>query len=431
MSNPYPDSELFKLNRRRLIALMDENSMAILFSNDLMPRNGDQFFPFRQSSDLFYLTGIDQEETILLLFPECPLAKYREVLFIRKVNEQAAIWEGNKYTQQEAERISGIKTVMWNESFDDTLKLLSTMTNSIYFNSNEHTGAPDKPESLQMRKGKQIKEKYPFHQYLRLAPLMKELRLIKQEQEVKVIQHACDITASAFKKVLQNIKRGMNEYEVEADLTREFLYSGARGHAYAPIVAAGKNASILHYTKNNSEITDGDLLLFDVGCEYYNYASDMSRTIPVSGRFTMRQKEAYNAVLRVFKQARAMMKPGTTIDKINKKVEKLLQEEHIKLGLYTCEDVKDENEAERLVKKYYPHGTSHFMGLDVHDVGTKYERLEAGMVLSCEPGIYISEENIGIRIENDILVTLDEPVDLMKDVPLEAEEIEETMNKKG
>lgn len=430
MSYNYLDKKFFSNNRKRLKPLMKHDALAVMFSADMMPRNGDQHYPFRQNSDLFYLTGIDQEETVLLFFPDCPLEQYREVLFIRKTNERIATWEGHKYTQDEAREISGIKNVMWTDSFEGVMNQVSTLSSNIYLNRNEHWGAPEIPESKEVREGKKLVKKYPFHQFHRLAPLMTELRLIKDKPEIDTMRHACRITAKAFERVTGFVKPGLNEYQVEAEITHEFFRSGAKGHAYAPIVAAGKNATVLHYIDNNSTIEDGDLMLFDIGCEFENYSSDLSRTIPVNGRFTDRQKQVYNAVLKVFKQARDMIRPGITIDEINKKVEKLLMEEHIKLGLYKQEDVVEKEEAQKLVKTYYPHGTSHFMGLDVHDVGTKYERLEAGMVLSCEPGIYIREENIGIRLENDILVTTGDPVDLMEEIPIEAEDIERMMQEK-
>lgn len=427
MTKRYLNSDLFVYNRKRLEPLMERDSAAILFSNDMMPRNGDQHFPFRQNSDLFYLSGIDQEETILVLFPDCPLEQFREVLFIKKTNERIATWEGHKYTMEEARQLSGIQNIQWTDAFEGAINQISTLCNHFYLNQNEHWGAPKIPKSLQMREGQKLQQKYPFHSYHRLAPLLTELRLIKQQQEIDNIQHACNITAAAFDRAMKYVRPGLNEYQVEAEITHEFLKSGATGHAYAPIVASGKNATILHYIDNNSNLEDGDLILFDIGCEYDNYASDLSRTIPVNGKFTARQKEVYNAVLRVFKQARAMMKPGITIDTINNQVEKLLMHEHIKLGLYSENDIQNKEEAQKLVKKYYPHGTSHFMGLDVHDVGTKYERLEAGMILTCEPGIYIAEEKLGIRIENDILITLNEPIDLMENIPIEVDEIEKIM----
>lgn len=427
MSQNLLNSRFYTANRNRLKMLMEEDAVAVVFSNDLMPRNGDQYFPFRQNSDLLYLTGIDQEETILLFFPDSPLEQFREVLFIRKTSEKIATWEGHKYTQEEAREISGIQNIKWTDSFQSVLTQVSSLSSKFYLNQNENPGAPDIPESKQLREGKKLKQKYPFHQFYRLAPLMKELRLIKQQAEIDTMRQACDITANAFKRIMQFVSPGLNESQVEAEITHEFLLSGARGHAYAPVIASGKNATVLHYIENDKEMKDGDLILFDIGCEYNNYASDMSRTIPVNGKFSARQKEVYNAVLRVFQQAKEMIKPGISIEQINQKVEQLMIQEHIKLGLYNHEDVQDKEKAHELVKTYYPHGISHFMGLDVHDLGTKYERLEAGMVLSCEPGIYIPQEEIGVRIENDILVTLDKPVDLLVDVPIEAEEIEKYM----
>ncbi|MFO8087030.1 MAG: aminopeptidase P family protein [Bacteroidales bacterium] len=419
--------EFFQKNRERLAHLMQADTVCVLFSNDMMPRNGDQYFPFRQNSDLYYLTGIDQEETILLLFPDSPLKQLREVLFLRKADAKTAVWEGHKYSKAEAGEISGIEEVMWVDSWPDVIKQVATLSPEFYLNQNEHWGAGEDSFSRQMIEGKKLKERFPFHRFSRLAPLMKELRLIKQYSEIEVIQKACTITHNAFEHVLKMVKPGLKEYEIEAEITYHFLKAGATGHAYAPIVASGKNATILHYTDNQDEVNDGDLILFDIGCEYQHYASDMSRTIPANGKFSKRQREVYNAVLEVFKAARAMIRPGVTIDEINRKVENLLMKKHIELGLYTTEDIRDDEKARALVKNYYPHGTSHFMGLDVHDTGTKYERLEAGMVLSCEPGIYIQEEKMGIRLENDILVTLDGPVDLMKDIPIEADEIEQLM----
>lgn len=427
MRQPIQTKEFFQKNRERLAHLMQADTVCVLFSNDMMPRNGDQYFPFRQNSDLYYLTGIDQEESILLMFPDSPLKHFREVLFLRKSDSKMAVWEGHKYSKEEGRDISGIEEVMWVDSWPDAIKQVATLTSVIYLNQNEHWGSGENPLSRQKREGKKLKDRFPFHQFARLAPLMKELRLIKQASEIEVMQTACNITHKAFERVMKVVKPGLNEYEIEAEITFYFLKAGATGHAYAPIVASGKNATILHYTDNHDEVKDGDLILFDIGCEYQHYASDMSRTIPANGKFSQRQREVYNAVLEVFKAARALIIPGATIDEINQRVEVLLMQKHIKLGLYTAEDIRDDEKARTLVKTYYPHGTSHFMGLDVHDTGTKYERLEAGMVLSCEPGIYIPEEELGIRLENDILVTLDGPVDLMKDIPIEADEIEQWM----
>ncbi len=422
-------SDFFIRNRQRLGSMMDDNMLAVLFSNDKMPRNGDQYFPYRQSSDLYYLSGISQEDTILLVYPDCPLEEYREVLFLRHDDQHTAVWEGSKYSQEEASERSGVKTVFWVHSFEGVLRQAATWAEGIYLNDNEHWGAPLVPLSRHFREGKKLQERYPWHTYSRLAPLMTQLRLIKEREEVEVIRQACAITAKAFERVCTYLKPGMKEYELEAEIIHEYLRQGAHGHAFDPVVAWEKNATVLHYTQNNSTIGSYGLLLLDTGCEYHHYASDLSRTIPVTGRYSKREREIYNAALDVFKKARQMMTPGTTIEEINVNVRELLIEKHIQLGLYTIGDIRDSQQKQKLIKTYYPHGTAHFMGLDVHDVGNRYERLEEGMVLTCEPGIYIREENIGVRIENDILVTSGGPVDLMDGlVPLEADAIEEKMN---
>lgn len=428
MKYPQLNSSLFEKNRRKAIKNLHSNSLAIIHSNDQMPRNGDQYHPFHQSPDLFYLTGIDQEKTILTLCPNHPNKSLREILFIIESNEKIAVWEGHKYTKEEAIETSGIKTIKYLNEFESTFRELSINSESIYLNLNENPKFKTDVVSADERFIDVLKKNYPAHELKRLSPIMKQLRLRKESEEIELMQEACDITNKAFHRILKFVKPNVTEYEVEAELTHEFIWNRANGHAYAPIIASGKSACILHYIENNKKCNDGDLLLMDFGAEYANYAADCTRTIPVNGKFTPRQKECYESVLSVMKKATNWLTPGTTINKINERVEKLCQEEHIKLGLYTQEDVNKQDPNKPLFKKYFPHGTCHFIGLDVHDVGDRTSILEEGMILTCEPGIYIPEENIGIRIENDIVVGLS-PKDLMKDIPREVEEIEQLMAK--
>jgi Xaa-Pro aminopeptidase len=424
------DKNLFVENRKRFTAQMKENSLAIFVSNDEMPKSADQTFTFKQNPDLFYLSGVDQEETFLILFPDSPIEKYKEVLFVRKTNEYLAIWEGEKLNQEQARSVSGVQTVLWSEEFPNILKMLMVQTKGVYLNLNEHDRSSWQVPYHELRFAKELQEKYPLHEYHRAAPILHQQRAIKSQYEVALMQTACDITGKGFRRVLQFTKPGVYEYEIEAEITHEFLCNRATGHAYHPIIASGKDSCVLHYNKNNKICVEGDLLLMDFGAEYANYAADLTRTIPVSGKFTPRQKEVYNAVLRVMKQATQMLRPGTTIDEVNKEVGKVVEAELININLLKAEDVKNQDPEKPLYKKYFMHGTSHFLGLDVHDVGNRYAAIQPGMVFTCEPGIYIREENIGIRLENDILVTDGNPVDLMKNIPLEAEEIEALMNQK-
>lgn len=419
-------SSLFQKNRKKLSARIDKNSVAIIHSNDEMPRNGDQYFSYRQSSDFFYLCGIEQEKSILVICPDYVNESLREILFILKPNKKLEIWEGHKLTLKEAQEISGIKTVKWIEDFPIVLGELLQNNSKIYLNLAENTKFQPEIATRDTRKQKELKKKYPLHQYDRLAPVLAELRTIKEEEEISIIKQACAITNKAFRKVLQTVKPEMYEYEIEAEMTHAFIKNGAKGHAYAPIIASGKNACILHYVDNDAKCNDGDLLLMDFGAEYANYAADCSRTIPLNGKFTERQKACYQSVLSVLKKAQKLLVPGATINEVNKKVNSMMEEEMIKLGLFTEEDVDKQDEADPLYFKYFMHGTSHFIGLDVHDVGGKDLELKKGMILTCEPGIYIEEEGIGIRLENDILVD-DEPVNLMLDIPIEIDEIEASM----
>lgn len=421
--------QLFIKNRERLSSNLRSKSLAIFNSNDQMPRNGDQNFPFRQNSDLFYLSGIDQEQTILTLFPDCPIEKYREILFLRETNETIAVWEGPKLTKPEATAISGVKTILWLTEFDAVLKELMAHACNVYLNSNENIRFDTPVPYRDVRFAKELMIKFPLHRYRRAARIMTKIRTIKTEFEIELIRKAIDITAKTFDRLLKYVKPGVAEYEIEAEMQHEFIRRKASGNAFAPIVGSGKNACSLHYGDNKDICKDGDLVLIDFGAEYANYPADLTRTIPINGKFTQRQKDCYNAVLRVMKKAKTLLVVGTTIDKYHEEVCKLMEKEMIGLGLFTAEDVKKQDPDKPLFKKYYPHGTSHYMGIDVHDLGYKHEPIKAGMFFSCEPGIYIPEEGIGIRIENDILITDDGQIDLCEHIPIEVEDIERLMKK--
>ena len=424
---PVP-SKLFVNNRKHLVDRLPANSLVVLHSSDQHPRNGDQFFPFRQQSDFFYMSGIDQEKSILVMAPDCPNKKFRECLFLLETNEQIAIWEGHKYTKEEAQKISGIEDVYWLDDFEAALKEVLADTKTVFLNSNEYVKFFSEVPDRNLRFARQFKEQYPLFKLDRVAPLMTELRLIKSEEEIKLLKTACEITRKGFERILRFVKPGKYEFEIQAEIDHEFTVNRASGHGYAPIIASGSSACVLHYIENDKPCNDGDLLLLDFGAEYANYTADMSRTIPVNGKFTTRQKDCYNAVLKVFKKAKNLYYAGNTINNLNEQVNKLMEKELIGLGLFTEEEVKKQDAEKPLFKKYFMHGTAHFLGLDVHDVGSKDEPFKPGMVLTCEPGLYIREENIGIRIENDILITENGPVDLMEKIPVEADEIERIMN---
>jgi len=421
------DASLFIHNRENFRHHLKPCSLAIFNSNDIMPTNADGTMAFRQNNDLFYLSGIDQEESILLLFPDAKDTRSQEILFVRETNDHILTWEGYKLTKDEARAVSGIQTIFWTSEFKQVLQTLMAEAEHVYLNSNEHLRAVVEVETRDARFLKWIKETYPLHQYERSTPIMHLLRAIKSETEIALIRQACSITEKAFRRLLQFVKPGVMEYEVEAEIFHEFLRHRSRGPAYGSIIASGANACILHYVDNNRECKDGDVLLLDFGAEYANYASDLTRSIPVSGTFTKRQKEVYNAVLQVMKTAKNMLVPGNTLDQYHAFVGTVMQHELVKLGLLNDSDVKNQDPEKPLYKKYFMHGTSHFLGLDVHDVGNKYRPFEAGMVFTCEPGIYIREEGLGIRLENDILITSNGPVDLMENIPLEAEDIERLM----
>lgn len=421
--------EIYIQNRRNLTKALKPRSLAVFNANDIMPTNADGTMPFRQNNDLFYLTGIDQEESILLLFPDCPQEHHREVLFLKETNEEIAIWEGHKLTKQEATELSGVSTVYWLDDFKKIFHLLMGKCEEVYLNSNEHTRAVVEVETRDVRFIKWCREIFPLHNYNRVTPHMHDLRAIKSSAEVAQIQTACDITEEGFRSILKIVRPGILEYEIEAEYAHEFIRRGSRGFAYTPIIASGSNSCVLHYIDNDQPCKEGDLLLMDVGAEYGNYNADMSRTIPVSGKFTERQKAVYNAVLRVMKAAKNILKPGVLIADYHKEVGEIMTKELVELGLLTMNEVNNQEADWPAYKKYFMHGTSHHLGLDVHDVGNWDNTIEAGMVFTVEPGIYIREESIGIRLENNIVITSGGHDDLMKNIPIEAEEIEELMNK--
>lgn len=424
------NAQLFVENRKKLVASLPANSMAIILANDEMPRSADQAFVFRQNPDLFWLSGIDQEKTILIIYPDCPNPLFREALFLRKTNEIIAVWEGHKYTMAEAREASGISQIFWEESFEGALKSLMTYCDKVFVNINENDRNDNVVPYKDIRFANELKYNYPAHEIKRLGPIMAKLRSVKHPLEIDTIKQACNITRDAFKRVLHFMKAGVMEYEVEAEIIHEFICQRATGHAYTPIIASGASACVLHYIENNRPCNDGDLVLMDFGAEYANYAADLTRTIPANGKFTQRQKDVYNAVLRVMKQAKTMLKPGVILADYNKEVGQIMEAELIGLGLLDKDAVAKQDKENPLYKKYFMHGTSHFLGIDVHDIGNRYAPMQAGNVFTCEPGIYIPEEKLGIRIENDILITADGIVDLMADIPIEVEEIEDLMNAK-
>ncbi|MEO6728477.1 MAG: aminopeptidase P family protein [Candidatus Dojkabacteria bacterium] len=422
------EKELFIKNRLDFTSKVNKKGIAIINSNDEFPRSGDQIYPFKQNADFFYLSGIDQEQSILLLFPDCPNPLYREVLFLRQTNEHIAIWEGHKYTKEEAKVISGIKNIYWTAEFWAILSSIIHYADQIYLNTNENDRFSNAVPYQDLRFINELKSKYPLHHYERAALIFRSLRPIKSDIEISYTQKSCDITNDAFRRILKFIKPGVGENEIEAEIIHEFIKQQATGHAYSPIIASGKNACILHYNDNNQPCKDGEVILFDFGAEYGNYNADMSRSVPVNGKFSKRQKEVYNSVLHVMKESIKMLVPGTIWNEYHEEVGKLMTGELIKLGLLDKHDVVKQDPLVPAYKKYFMHGTSHHLGIDVHDFASRYEPFAVGNILTCEPGIYILAEGLGIRLENNILITENGPVDLMAKIPIEAEEIEEIMN---
>jgi len=428
MKYPQINQDLFILNRKNFIKELNNNSLAIFQSQDEFPRSGDQNFVFKQNPDLFYLTGIDQEQTILLLYPDCPNPLYRQVLFLRQTNDYIKVWEGYKYTKEQAKATSGIESIFWLEDFDNILHSIVNYADNIYLNTNENDRYAHTVPYRDIRFIEQMRSKYPLHHYERSAPIMRGLRAVKSDIEVELTKKACGVTRDAFERVLKFIKPGVKEYEIEAEIIHEFIRQGGTGHAYTPIIASGHNANILHYIDNNQECKAGDVILFDFGAEYANYNADMSRSVPVNGKFTQRQKDVYNAVLHVMKEATKLLVTGTVWNTYHEQVGEIMTEQLVNLGLLSTADVKNQNPAWPAYKKYFMHGTSHHLGIDVHDFAGRYTSFAAGNILTVEPGIYIPEEGLGIRLENNILITATGNIDLMADIPVEAAEIEDIMN---
>ena len=421
-------STLFIKNRAKLIELLPPKSMVIISSNDIMPTNADGTMGFKQNSDLYYLSGLDQEETLLILYPDAPEDQYKEIAFVKETSELIEIWEGHKFTKQEAIEISGIKNIQWTSNFEQVLKTIIYSAEQIYLIDNEHIRNSSLVETQNDRLNLEIKEKYPLHKIERLAPLLNVIRMQKETIEIEALQKAIDITEKAFRRILKFTKPGVFEYEVEAEFIHEFIKNRSNGFAYTPIIASGSNACVLHYIENTLACKDGDMLLLDVGACYANYNADMTRTIPVNGRFTKRQKQVYEAVHDVLNFATQMMTSGTYWVDYQKEVEKYTESKLIDLGLFTRKEVENQDKNQPLFKKYFMHGVAHHLGIDVHDVWDKYKPFASGMVLTCEPGIYIREEGLGIRLENNLLITDKGAVNLMNNIPIHWEEIETLMN---
>ena len=429
MEQPKFTKDFFINRRRALLQAIPQNSTVFVVSSDQLPRNGDQTFPYRQNSDLFYLTGIEQEQTILALCPNHPKQKFREVLFIRRSSKELEKWVGHKLTVDEAREISGIQNVLWYDQFEDNLSELMFYSDNVFIATNENMGYRRFYNDSDYRFIERLKFLYPLHNYRRLAPYLINLRLRKQPEEIEVIRYAIDLTARAFERVLKFVRPGVKEYEVEAEIIHEFYRHGVRSVAYQSIIASGKNACVLHYINNNDVCRDGQMLLMDFGAEYLNYAADLTRTIPVNGKFTRRQLDIYQAVLDVQRQMiDKYINPGVTIDFLNQKSKELMAQRLVDLKLLDKQVLhQPQDTIIDKVNKYYPHGLSHFLGLDVHDVGTKNIALEPGMIITVEPGIYIDDEGIGVRLENDVLITEDGNIDLMSQIPILPQDIEQIM----
>ena len=421
-------AELFKKNRAKLYAQLPPKSIVVISSNDIMPTNADGTMGFRQNSDLFYLSGLDQEETLLILYPDAPEAQWREIAFVRETSELIQIWEGHKYTKEEAIQTSGIQNIQWTSNFDRLLKTLIYSANHLYLTDNEHLRNSSVVQTQNARLGSTLRSTYPNHTIGRLAPILGDLRMQKEPEELHALQVACDITEKGFRRILNFTKPGVTEYEIEAEFIHEFTRNRSEGFAYTPIIASGANACVLHYIDNALPCKDGDMLLLDVGASYANYNADMTRTIPVNGRFSPRQKQVYQAVHAVLNYATEIMQPSVFWVDYQKEVESYMEGQLIDLGLFSRADVEKQNPANPLFKKYFMHGVAHHLGLDVHDVWDKYKPFQEGMVLTCEPGIYIQEEGLGIRLENNLVIQTGTNTNLMKNIPLDWEEIEDLMN---
>jgi Xaa-Pro aminopeptidase len=422
---------LFTRNRHNLRALLKPSSIVILHANDIYPTNADGSLGFKQNSDLFYLTGVDQEDTVLVLMPDAIDPKEREILFVKETSELIAIWEGQKLTKEKAAEVSGIERIEWSHTFESFLHRWVPQMDHVYLSTNEHLRASVAVETRNARFIRECQARYPLHRYERLSQLMHRLRIIKGVEEIRLLQKACDITEAGFRRLLGFIKPGVGEWEIEAELLHEFVRRGSRGFAYAPIIGSGKNACVLHYVENDCVCQDGEMVLLDVAAEYAGWNSDLTRTVPVNGKFSPRQRAVYDAVLRVFRGANEILRPGNTPLEYQKAVVEIMDRELVGLGLYTAQEAKDQGPEKPLLKKYFMHSTSHPLGLDVHDVSPPHEPFAEGMVFTIEPGIYIREEGLGVRLENDFLIGNDSNIDLMGNIPIEAEEIEQLMQQRG
>ncbi len=421
------NAELFALNRKRFAERMKPNSIAVFVSNDEVPRNGDAIYTFQQNSDLYWLCGVQQEDTMVILFPDNPDPKYREVLVLVRPNEAKEKWDGKRLRKQEATGISGIQNILWLDSLEALLQGWIHLADVIYLDTNENDRKDSLVRTREYRFVDEMKSRYPLHLYERAAKLMKELRAIKTPQEIEVVKQAIDITGNTFERILKFVRPGVMEYQIEAEIVHSFLSQRASGEAYGSIIASGDNARILHYVSNTAECKDGDLLLLDFGALYGGYAADLSRTIPVNGKFTERQKQVYNACLHLHNYAKSILKPGISIIDYTDKVGEEATQQFIKLGLLTAADIANEDSENRAYRKYLYHGISHHLGIDVHDLGSRTEPIKPGMLFTVEPGIYIEEEGLGIRIENNIWITENGNIDLFEGIPITVEEIEAAM----
>ena len=423
------DSQLFIKNRAKFASQMKPSSIAIFNSNDIYPVSADSSLPFAQHRDILYLSGVDQEESVLLLCPDAPYENQREMLFLKETSEHIAVWEGEKLTKDRAFEVSGIKTVYWLSDFHKILREMMSYCDTMYINTNEHYRAVIETETREARFVKWWKNAYPAHQVAKSNPVLQRIRSIKESEEIDLIQNACNITEKGFRRLLSFVKPNVTEYEIEAELIHEFIRNRSKGFAYTPIIASGNNANVLHYIENNQQCNAGDLILLDIAAEYANYSSDMTRMIPVSGQFSARQKQVYNAVLKVKNEATKMLVPGTLWKQYHVEVGKIMTSELLDLGLIDKADVQNENPDWPAYKKYFMHGTSHHLGLDTHDYGLLHEPMKANMVFTVEPGIYIPAEGFGIRLEDNVVVqSSGEPINLMKNIPIEIDEIESLMN---
>ena len=423
------NKELFILNRANFIKHLKANSIAIFNSNDEHPMNGDAYHNFKQNSDLFYLSGVDQEDSVLIIYPDCVLEEFREALFIKRTSDAMVTWNGYKLSMDQAREVSGINNIYWADEFEVKMRPIINYASNIYLSLNENDRSTISTPYKDLRFAQMMRDKYPLHEFERATPILHRLRSIKSNYELDLMKIAVGISEKMFSRILKFVKPGVWEYEIEAEVIHEYLSNRASGHSFSPIVASGANSCILHYVDNNKQCKDGDILLLDSGADYANYASDMTRTIPVNGVFTPRQKQVYNAVLRTMREAKKLLKPGVLLMEYQAQVGEITQKELVDLGLLTMDDIKKQDPKWPAYKRYFMHGTSHFLGIDVHDVGLRYEPMNPGMTFSCEPGIYIKEEGIGVRIENEILITENGCIDLMEHIPIEADHIEELMKK--